>query len=80
MFPLRSVHSQCTKLKEEITKVKDLLANKDSETGENIKQAATTLQQASLKLFEMAYKKVGTYTHSQSVTVKDANQETVGPV
>ncbi|KAK5897583.1 hypothetical protein CesoFtcFv8_010633 [Champsocephalus esox] len=49
---------ECTKLKEEITKVRDLLANKDSETGENIKQAATTLQQASLKLFEMAYKKM----------------------
>ncbi|KAF0022229.1 hypothetical protein F2P81_025514 [Scophthalmus maximus] len=48
---------ECTKLKEEISKVRDLLANKDSETGENIKQAATTLQQASLKLFEMAYKK-----------------------
>uniref|UniRef100_A0A671VS01 Heat shock protein 9 n=1 Tax=Sparus aurata TaxID=8175 RepID=A0A671VS01_SPAAU len=52
---------KCTKLKEEISKVRDLLANKDSETGENIKQAATTLQQASLKLFEMAYKKVGSY-------------------
>lgn len=49
---------QCTKLKEEISKVRDLLSNKDSETGENIKQAASTLQQASLKLFEMAYKKV----------------------
>uniref|UniRef100_A0A669F414 Heat shock protein 9 n=1 Tax=Oreochromis niloticus TaxID=8128 RepID=A0A669F414_ORENI len=50
---------KCTKLKEEISKVRNLLTNKDSETGENIKQAATDLQQASLKLFEMAYKKVG---------------------
>ncbi|KAK9517594.1 hypothetical protein VZT92_022952 [Zoarces viviparus] len=49
---------ECTKLKEEISKVRDLLANKDSETGENIKQAASTLQQASLKLFEIAYKKM----------------------
>ncbi|XP_032383628.1 stress-70 protein, mitochondrial [Etheostoma spectabile] len=49
---------ECTKLKEEISKVRDLLANKDSETGENIKQAASSLQQASLKLFEMAYKKM----------------------
>lgn len=56
---LQSVHLQCTKLKEEIAKVRDVLANKDSETGENIKQAANTLQQSSLKLFEMAYKKVG---------------------
>lgn len=38
--------------------MRELLARKDSETGENIRQAATTLQQASLKLFEMAYKKV----------------------
>jgi len=59
IFPV-CFHPQCTKLKEDISKVRDLLANKDSETGENIKQAATNLQQASLKLFEMAYKKVGT--------------------
>uniref|UniRef100_A0A674DG80 Heat shock protein 9 n=1 Tax=Salmo trutta TaxID=8032 RepID=A0A674DG80_SALTR len=49
---------KCNKLKEEITKVRDLLSRKDEETGENIKQSATTLQQASLKLFEIAYKKV----------------------
>uniref|UniRef100_A0A8C7VLY9 Stress-70 protein, mitochondrial n=1 Tax=Oncorhynchus mykiss TaxID=8022 RepID=A0A8C7VLY9_ONCMY len=54
LFPI----FQCNKLKEEIAKVRDLLSRKDEETGENIKQAATTLQQASLKLFEMAYKKV----------------------
>lgn len=39
--------------------MRELLARKESETGENIRQAASTLQQASLKLFEMAYKKVG---------------------
>uniref|UniRef100_A0AAX7V486 Stress-70 protein, mitochondrial n=1 Tax=Astatotilapia calliptera TaxID=8154 RepID=A0AAX7V486_ASTCA len=63
---------KCTKLKEEISKVRNLLTNKDSETGENIKQAATNLQQASLKLFEMAYKKVGLETVYISVccTVK----------
>uniref|UniRef100_A0A4W3JXW2 Heat shock protein 9 n=1 Tax=Callorhinchus milii TaxID=7868 RepID=A0A4W3JXW2_CALMI len=49
---------KCDKLKTEITKVKELLARKDSETGETIKAAASELQQASLKLFEMAYKKV----------------------
>ncbi len=49
---------QCDKLKEEIAKVRELLSRKDTETGENIKQAATNLQQASLKLFEVAYKKV----------------------
>uniref|UniRef100_W5K4B2 Stress-70 protein, mitochondrial n=1 Tax=Astyanax mexicanus TaxID=7994 RepID=W5K4B2_ASTMX len=52
---------ECNKLKEEITKVRDLLSRKETETGENIKQAATNLQQASLKLFEVAYKKVNTF-------------------
>uniref|UniRef100_A0A2K5LJC5 Heat shock 70 kDa protein 9 n=1 Tax=Cercocebus atys TaxID=9531 RepID=A0A2K5LJC5_CERAT len=45
-------------LKEEISKMRELLARKDSETGENVRQAASCLQQASLKLFEMAYKKM----------------------
>uniref|UniRef100_A0A2K6RM67 Stress-70 protein, mitochondrial n=1 Tax=Rhinopithecus roxellana TaxID=61622 RepID=A0A2K6RM67_RHIRO len=49
---------ECNKLKEEISKMWELLARKDSETGENITQAATALQQASLKLFKMAYKKM----------------------
>ncbi|XP_004282109.1 stress-70 protein, mitochondrial [Orcinus orca] len=49
---------ECHKLKEEISKMRELLARKDSETGENIRQAASSLQQASLKLFEMAYKKM----------------------
>uniref|UniRef100_A0A2K5L5Z9 Stress-70 protein, mitochondrial n=1 Tax=Cercocebus atys TaxID=9531 RepID=A0A2K5L5Z9_CERAT len=49
---------ECNKLKEEISKMREFLARKDSETGENITQAATALQQASLKLFEMAYKKM----------------------
>ncbi len=51
--------SQVTKLKEEIEKVRTVLANKDNETPENISKAAGEMQKASLKLFEMAYKKVG---------------------
>ena len=35
-----------------------MLENKDNESAENIKKATNELQQASLKLFEMAYKKV----------------------
>lgn len=49
---------ECNKLKEEITKVKDLLAKKDETDPEEIRKATSTLQQSSLKLFEMAYKKV----------------------
>ncbi|RMX47455.1 hypothetical protein pdam_00002141 [Pocillopora damicornis] len=46
------------KLKEEINKVREVLARKDSETAESIRQAYSELQQKSLKLFEMAYKKM----------------------
>ncbi len=56
---LSVVLTQVTKLKEEIEKVRTVLANKDNETPENISKAAGEMQKASLKLFEMAYKKVG---------------------
>jgi hypothetical protein len=35
-----------------------MLSNRDNETVDSIKKATSDLQQASLKLFEMAYKKV----------------------
>ncbi|XP_031214648.1 stress-70 protein, mitochondrial-like [Mastomys coucha] len=49
---------ECNKLKEEISKMRELLVRKDSEKGESIRQAASSCLQASLKLFEMAYKKM----------------------
>ncbi len=49
---------ECEKIKEHIAKVRQLIANKDTETAENIRAAASEMQQASLKLFEAAYKKV----------------------
>lgn len=49
---------QSDKLKERLTKVKELLSNRDSADPEEIKKEVSELQQASLKLFEMAYKKV----------------------
>jgi len=49
---------KCTQLKEHISKVRTMLTNRDNETVESIKKATSDLQQASLKLFEMAYKKV----------------------
>lgn len=49
---------QCDKLREHIAKVREILGNKENETPENIKEKTNELQQASLKLFEMAYKKV----------------------
>lgn len=38
--------------------MKDLIARKDDVEVEELKQATSSMQQASLKLFEMAYKKV----------------------
>lgn len=49
---------QTNQLKEEIAKVREVLARKDQETPETIRQSFSELQQKSLKLFEMAYKKV----------------------
>ena len=51
--------SQVTNLKDEIQKVREVLTNKDNESAENINKAAGEMQKASLKLFEIAYKKVG---------------------
>lgn len=51
-------HLQCDKLKEEMTKVKELLAKKDDADPEEVRKVTGALQQSSLKLFEIAYKKV----------------------
>lgn len=57
---------QCDKLREEITKVRELITNKDSADPEEVKKATSTLQQASLKLFELAYKKMASERESSS--------------
>ena len=49
---------ECDKLREEIAKVKTLLADKENADPEAVRKETGTLQQSSLKLFEMAYKKV----------------------
>ena len=60
---------QREKLKEHIAKVRTVLSNRDNETGESIRTATTELQQASLKLFEMAYKKVLVARHAAILSV-----------
>lgn len=49
---------QCDKLREKIVTVRELIAKKDDVDPEDIKKHVSELQQSSLKLFEMAYKKV----------------------
>ena len=48
-------------MKEQIQKVRDVLAKKDTETAESIRAVTNDLQKASLKLFEMAYRKVSLF-------------------
>merc|ERR1712008_291562 len=45
-------------IKAQITEVREKLADKENMTGEEIKKTVSDLQQSSLKLFEMAYKKM----------------------
>jgi molecular chaperone DnaK len=49
---------ECDKLKGQIATLRELLAKKDTVSAEEIRAATNELQQASLKLFEMAYKKM----------------------
>ena len=49
---------KCDKLRQEIAQVRELLEKKDETDPDDIRKATSALQQASLKLFEMAYKKV----------------------
>ncbi|XP_074643993.1 stress-70 protein, mitochondrial-like [Tubulanus polymorphus] len=57
---------ECESLKTKISKVKEMLANKDNESPENIQKETSELQQASLKLFEQAYKKMAADRESGS--------------
>jgi len=49
---------EVAKMREKITEVRDKLANKDEMDPEEIKSTVSELQQSSLKLFEVAYKKM----------------------
>ena len=49
---------QCDNLHQKIADLRQLLSNKDNESVEKMREQMNSLQQQSLKLFEMAYKKV----------------------
>ncbi|KAF9131798.1 Stress-70 protein, mitochondrial [Mortierella sp. GBA39] len=49
--------SEADKIKEQITKLREVLAKGDNVEAEDIKKDVSELQQGSLKLFEMVYKK-----------------------
>ena len=66
---------ECSKLRDQISSVRDMIANKDSKDPEEIKKATSTLQQASLKLFEMAYKKMAADRESGGSSSGSSNTE-----
>merc|ERR1711994_976304 len=47
-----------TKMKDQIKEVREKLANKEAMSGEEIKKTVSDLQSSSLKMFEVAYKKM----------------------
>lgn len=57
---------EVTKIRDMISEVKNKLANKDNMEAEEIKKVVNELQQSSLKLFEMAYKKMAAERESGS--------------
>merc|ERR1711942_361191 len=59
------------KLKAKIEETKTMLADKDNHSGEDIKAKVSDLQQASLKLFEIAYKKMAADRESSGEAKKE---------
>jgi len=57
---------EVTKIKDLITKTREALAKKDELSGEEIKSTTNNLQQASLKLFELAYRKMASEREGSS--------------
>ncbi|XP_045505760.1 heat shock 70 kDa protein cognate 5 isoform X1 [Colias croceus] len=65
---------ECDKLRVEIGKLRELLAQKDTADPEAIRTATSTLQQASLKLFEQAYKKMAAERDNQQSSQQQTEQ------
>lgn len=67
---------ECDTLREQISQVKNLVAKKDEADPEEIRKIVGELQQASLKLFEMAYKKMAAERESSSGSSRQGEQST----
>ncbi|XP_033757322.1 stress-70 protein, mitochondrial-like [Pecten maximus] len=75
-FKAQLPEEESQKLREQITKTRDILANKDNESPENIVSATNELQQSSLKLFEMAYKKMESDRASEASSSSSSSDST----
>ncbi|KAL5016558.1 hypothetical protein ScPMuIL_006147 [Solemya velum] len=65
---------ECQKLKTQIEQVRQILANKETESSEDIRKATSDLQQASLKLFEIAYKKMASEREGASSSQQTSSE------
>uniref|UniRef100_A0A1B6GM78 Uncharacterized protein n=2 Tax=Cuerna arida TaxID=1464854 RepID=A0A1B6GM78_9HEMI len=77
-FKSQLPQEECAKLKELINEVRDKLTKKEDIDPEEIRKATSQLQQASLKLFEMAYKKMAAEregSSSSSSTTEQTEEE-----
>merc|ERR1712117_1001092 len=63
------------KMKEKIQEVRDKLQDKENMDPEDIKKTVSDLQQSSLKLFEMAYKKMAADKDSSSSGSEESKDE-----
>merc|ERR1719309_333319 len=64
-----------TKMKEKITEVRDKLQDKENMDPEEIKKTVSDLQQSSLKLFEMAYKKMAADRDTSSSSTSEEKKD-----
>ena len=62
-------------MKDQIKEVREKLANKDEMSGEEIKKTVSDLQSSSLKMFEVAYKKMASERESGSGSSNSSNEE-----
>merc|ERR1712212_1429442 len=68
-------NEESDKLKAKLEETKTMLAEKDSHSGEDIKAKVSDLQQASLKLFEIAYKKMAADRESSGSSDSEPKSE-----
>lgn len=66
---------ECDKLREQIAQVRDVVSKKDETSPEEIRKLTSSLQQASLKLFEMAYKKMAAERDSSGSSTDSTSQQ-----
>ena len=66
---------EVSSLKEEIARVREVLANTENSTAEEIKEQYSELQQKSLKLFEMAYKKMASERDGGAQQTENTEEE-----